>query len=167
MTRKIDNCHIRWDNTTTNTDANGGPLCSAGFDSQRVFRQKIVFLRSNVECPHNALAMQFQCIFLDYHARNTPLLKARKCQKMRKTSCCQAIYPHHFIKFFYGRRTSSVVASIFWGKFVGLRSSLVEVTAHTGIGLKIYSFYFLEIGMFISQKELHITSIVPETHPSL
>jgi len=42
------------------------------------FVKKIVFLRSNVECPHNALAMQFQCIFLDYHTQNIPLLTARK-----------------------------------------------------------------------------------------
>ena len=43
-------------------------------------------------------------------------------------------------KYFAGRRTSSVVRSMIWGKFVGLRWSLVEVRAHTGIVIKIYSF---------------------------
>jgi len=83
-----------------------------------------------------------------------PCLQHAKCQKIPKNlhqGCCRAICPHHFIKYFAGRRTSSVVGSIFWGKFVGLRSSLVEVTAHTGIALKICSVYFLKIGMFISQ----------------
>jgi len=79
-----------------------------------------------------------------------PSLQHAKYQKTPK-NLHQGIYPHHFIQYFAGRRTSWVVGSMFWGKFVGLRWSLVEVTAHTGIGLKICSFYFLEMGMFISQ----------------
>jgi len=54
-------------------------------------------------------------------------------------------------KYFAGRRTSSVVRSMFWGNFVGLRWNLVEVRAHTGLVIKICSFYLLEIVMFITQ----------------
>ena len=77
--------------------------------------------------------------------------KSRKHLKNTHQGCCQVIYAHHFIMHFAGGRTSSVVGSMFWEKFVGLRSSLVEVRAHTGKSHPNMKFYFLEIGMFISQ----------------
>jgi len=99
-----------------------------------------------------------------------PSSQHAKCQKTSKNlhqECCQAIYPHHFIVYFDGGRTSSVVGSMFWEKFVGLRSSLVEVRGHTGIAIKICSFYFLENGMFISQNELQEAGVILHIHTSI
>jgi len=47
-------------------------------------------------------------------------------------------------------RTSSGVGSMFWENLVGLSWSLGAVASHTPVGLKIRSFYFPRISMFIT-----------------
>jgi len=91
---------------------------------------------SPVSCPKHTLVYSTQ------NVENAPVFAARGVVRrfMSITFACISA----------DGQTRSAVGTMFSEKLVGLRWSLVQVTAHTAISIKILCFYFLRIGMFIA-----------------